>query len=174
MSGMVCGFQSMFVKPSLLCVDCVDQLGAVKPLKNQRDDCFYCHAMITFRYVGKQPVLDYGIADSHIIPMEDGQPIVTYELMILQHVSHMTGFGSDYELSQDALYADGFVSHCWTPPENWAEAMGTEAPGGVLVMATIKWLRIDGNDLSHSLSASLISKQLTFTHIYIFQSFLDN
>lgn len=34
------------------------------------------------------------------------------------------GFGSDYELSQDALYADGFVSHCWAPPENWTEVIG--------------------------------------------------
>eukprot|EP00434_Breviolum_minutum_P009290 symbB.v1.2.008187.t1/scaffold450.1/size202773/6 len=34
------------------------------------------------------------------------------------------GSGSDYELSQDALYADGFVSHCWAPPENWAEFLG--------------------------------------------------
>lgn len=34
------------------------------------------------------------------------------------------GFGSDYDLSSDALWADGFVSHCWAPPENWAEVIG--------------------------------------------------
>ncbi|CAK9110149.1 Uncharacterized protein SCF082_LOCUS51164 [Durusdinium trenchii] len=34
------------------------------------------------------------------------------------------GHEEDYQLSQDALFADGFVSHCWAPPDDWDEVMG--------------------------------------------------
>jgi len=37
-----------------------------------------------------------------------------------------TGRAEDYALSQDAAHVDVFVSHSWSPPENWNTVMGSE------------------------------------------------
>lgn len=36
------------------------------------------------------------------------------------------GRGSDYQLSKDVLEVDVFVSHSWSPPENWSLVMGSD------------------------------------------------
>ncbi|CAK9090073.1 unnamed protein product [Durusdinium trenchii] len=47
------------------------------------------------------------------------------------HLCHSPdeGHEEDYQLSQDALFADGFVSHCWAPPDDWDEVMGEARVG---------------------------------------------
>eukprot|EP00931_Biecheleriopsis_adriatica_P044756 TRINITY_DN25630_c0_g1_i1.p1 TRINITY_DN25630_c0_g1~~TRINITY_DN25630_c0_g1_i1.p1 ORF type:complete len:670 (+),score=152.96 TRINITY_DN25630_c0_g1_i1:132-2141(+) len=36
------------------------------------------------------------------------------------------GMAGDYAISQDAIQVDVFVSHTWSPPENWALIMGSD------------------------------------------------
>ncbi|CAK9087836.1 unnamed protein product [Durusdinium trenchii] len=68
------------------------------------------------------------------------------------------GHEEDYQLSQDALFADGFVSHCWAPPDDWDEVMGEEVSYAEVKATTLAVMAKDialGRDRSLSAWGSI-------------------
>eukprot|EP00440_Ansanella_granifera_P044621 gb/GFBE01048358.1/.p1 GENE.gb/GFBE01048358.1/~~gb/GFBE01048358.1/.p1 ORF type:complete len:636 (+),score=142.77 gb/GFBE01048358.1/:1-1908(+) len=61
------------------------------------------------------------------------------------------GRPTDYEISQDAEQVDIFVSHCWSPPENWALAMGADVEYAEVKTTTLAVMAKDVAQINGSL-----------------------
>jgi len=65
--------------------------------------------------------------------------------------SNSRGRAADYDLSEDASCVDVFISHCWSPPENWKIVMGPDVNYAVVKSAAVavmaKDIALARNDL---------------------------
>mmetsp|Transcript_112624 Transcript_112624/g.357932 ORF Transcript_112624/g.357932 Transcript_112624/m.357932 type:complete len:637 (-) Transcript_112624:183-2093(-) len=65
--------------------------------------------------------------------------------------SNSKGRAEHYDLSADACQVDVFISHCWSPPENWKIVMGPDVNYAVVKSAAVavmaKDISIARNDL---------------------------